>query len=409
MKILLATTAATLNGGGIGSYNMEFYNIFKDNAELHLLSTEDTSVPEGYTKFYALKDKLPKNFKEYKELVDEINNENYDIIFNSDSSELAIVAPFVNSPIVSVSHTFNNLPAIRAGYNHRYQSKIIALSKAGKRYLERKFNVKDTEKITYLYNFVHHDSISSTEEKQETKVLNIVYPGGAIPMKYPEMIAGAVNLLAKTDLDFNFYWYGNDVVPLKRVSIPKRIKDLVTNDKRVHMQGKVSRDESQRIIDSSNIFLLPSRAEGCPVSLMEAMCTGCIPIVGDGKHVCREILEDGNFGVIVKKGSSKELFNAIVDVIKHHDKYKLSYQRSLDYSNKRLSENVWRNSMLKIFSDALKDEKQIQEMTRSSFMLSKFGFEFYAMEKILEDRLLSLKVYIKFNFMYLKYKLYGVI
>ena len=228
-------------------------------------------------------------------------------------------------------------------------------------------------------------------------------------MKYPEMIAGAVNLLAKTDLDFNFYWYGNDVVPLKRVSIPKRIKDLVANDKRVHMQGKVSRDESQRIIDSSNIFLLPSRAEGCPVSLMEAMCTGCIPIVGDGKHVCREILEDGNFGVIVKKGSSKELFNAIVDVIKHHDKYKISYQRSLDYSNDRLSENVWRNSMLKIFTDALKDEKQIKEMTRSSFMLSKFGFEFYAMEKILEDRLLSLKVYIKFNFMYLKYKLYGVI
>ena len=133
MKILLATTAATLNGGGIGSYNMEFYNIFKDNAELHLLSTEDTSVPEGYTKFYALKDKLPKNFKEYKELVEEINNEHYDIIFNSDSSELAIIAPFVNSPIVSVSHTFNNLPAIRAGYNHRYQSRIIALSKAGKR------------------------------------------------------------------------------------------------------------------------------------------------------------------------------------------------------------------------------------------------------------------------------------
>ena len=65
--------------------------------------------------------------------------------------------------------------------------------------------------------------------------------------------------------------------------------------------------------------------------------------------------------------------------------------------------------MLKIFTDALKDEKQIKEMTRSSFMLSKFGFEFYAMEKILEDRLLSLKVYIKFNFMYLKYKLYGVI
>lgn len=409
MKILLATTAATLNGGGIGSYNVEFCNAFKETSELHLLTREPYKELDGYKHVFSLGINPLKRYQDYKSLIYRINNEKYDVIFNSDSSELAIIAPFLTAPIVTVSHTFNNLPAIRAGYNNEYLSSIIALSKAGKVYIENKFGITNKDKVTYLYNFVHHKKVNNTLEKEQHKVLNIIFPGGAIPMKYPEMVVGAANMLANTNLDFNFYWYGNDVVPLQRLSIPKRVADLVVKDNRIHIQGNVSREKSRQIIDSANIFILPSRAEGCPVSLMEAMCTGCIPIVGDGMHVCREILEDGGFGLIVKKGSSKSLYEAIVKIITNPENYKDSYKKSLNYSNEKLSERQWKINMVKIFEDASKKKKKTIPLTKVSLFKSKFSFDCLAHQKILEDRLLSLKVFIKFNLLFIKYKINGTI
>lgn len=409
MKILLATTAATLNGGGIGSYNTEFCNVFNDIADLHLLTTEKYSNHETYQKVFSIGLHPLKCYSDYLALVNTLNEENYDVIFNSDSPEIAVLAPFLRSPIITVSHTLNNVPAIRAGVNSKYVTKIIALSKAGKRYLEKRFSIHDENKVTYLYNFVHHEEVVSTEKKEKRRILNIVFPGGASPMKYVEMVIGAVNKLSKTSLEFNFYWYGNDILPLHRISLPKKVSDLIPKDDRVHLSGKVSRDESMRYIDSSNIFLLPSRAEGCPVSLMEALCTGCIPIVGSGKHVCREILEDGGFGIIVKKGSSSELYKAMAHVISNPNLYLESYRKTLQYSKENISEKVWKTRMLEIVNSVRSEEKKCIQLTKFSLFKSRLRYGIPASLKVLEDRWLSLRVYFKLNIMYIKYKLNGSI
>lgn len=409
MKILLATTAATLNGGGIGSYNVEFCDAFRECFVLHLLTREPFLEIDGYEKVFSLGLHPLRGYIDYKNLIDTINKEGYDVVFNSDSSVLAVIAPFLKVPIVSVSHTYNNLPAIRAGFNHRYIAKIIALSKAGKSYLESKFQIENSEKVIYLYNFVHHEKKSAPSNKETRKILNIVYPGGAIPMKSPDMVVEALNRLTRTDINFNFYWFGNDIVPLKKFSFPKTIADLISADKRIKILGKVSRMEARKIIDSANIFVLPSRAEGCPVSLMEAMCTGCIPIVGSGKHVCREILEDGDFGLIVEKNSSESLYRAFIEVLSTPSKYSDSYKKTLEYSNRRLSESMWRKKMIDIFVNASNSKKEYLPISRFALLKSKLLFSLLAQEKVLEDKCLSLKVFLRFNYMYIKNRINGII
>ena len=400
MKILLSTTAITLNGGGIASYNNELANTLHCGNEFDLLTTENIDSYKGFEHVYSLYRINLKSAKDYANLIVLFNNNHYDLIINSDSSVISVIAPFLKAPIVTVSHTFNNMPAIEAGYNSKYVQRIIALSVAGKGFLDSYFNIEDSKKVVSLYNFVQH-KVEFSDSKSTNKCLNIVFPGGASMMKYPEMILGAVNRLVKTDLNFKFFWLGNLRLPLAGLSLPKTIDQLAQKDKRVVFTGRIPRHEAQKIYDEANVFLLPSRAEGCPVSLVEAMCSGCIPIVGSAKHVCREILDDGEFGIVVKQGSSEELYNALVDVITNHDKYLYNYKKTYEYSMNKLSASVWRTRMIEIFTDALACQKQYIPFSKLSFYKSYYIFKYHERKLLLKDRILSLKGYFKFNFLYL--------
>lgn len=367
MKILLATTVISLNGGGIASCNYEIRNALNENNVFHALTNESSSLLEGYDKVYSVPELMLSGYESYQRLLSEINRESYDIIINSDSSPITILAPFIKSPILTISHTYNNMPAIEAGYNHKYVSKIVALSSAGETFLQKYFHIKNKSKLCYIYNFVRHKDICVFKQKANCEKLKIVFPGGASLMKYPEMVLGAVNKLIKTNLDFDFYWLGGLTLPLRKFSLPQTINQLAADDSRIHFTGKIPREEALRYIENANIFLLPSRAEGCPMTLVEAMCTGCIPIVGDAKHVCREILEDGQFGVIVKQGSSVDLYNAIIDIIKNHSNYIKNYQLTYEYSKANLSEDIWCKHMYKAIEEAIRVKKEYKVMSKFLF------------------------------------------
>lgn len=405
MKILLATTAFKLNGGGISSYNNEFFEIFKEQYVIHLLTAEDSELRRDIDKVYRVPLNETYNYSFYEGLIAQINLEKYDLIINSDSNFIAIVAPFLNSPILTISHSFNNLPTLRATYNHQYNSKMIALSHAGRKFMIDFFRIKDVEKVEMIYNFVKDDLTYEIENKQQREVLNIVYPGGATLMKFPEMVLLAVRLLVKTDLKFKFYWLGDTTLPLNRLSLPKTIDQLIPNDDRVIVTNKIPRDEAERIIANANVFILPSRAEGCPISLMEALRSGCIPVVGDAKHVCREILEDGKMGKIVKQGNHKSLYAAIKDIVENHHNYELEYTKSLEYSKKRLSPDLWKEHMLSTIEAVRQSSKKIKKLNKRNLYGSLSVYKLLAFYMGLKERWLSVKCYVKFNYYYLKIKL----
>lgn len=405
MKILLATTVFKLNGGGIASYNNELYDIFNNEHTIHLLTTDSSEVGTCVDNIFRISPNATWDYKYYVNLVGQLNSEQYDLIINSDSEFVAVVAPFLNAPIITISHSYNNLPTLRATYNHRYNSKMIALSHAGRKFMIDFFRIKNVGKIEMVYNFVKDDLSYNIKDKSERDELIIVYPGGASLMKYPEMVLLAVNLLVKTNLKFKFYWLGGTTLPLSKFSLPKTIEQLIPKDERVVVTNKVPRDEAERIISNANIFILPSRAEGCPVSLMEALRSGCIPIVGDAKHVCREILEDGKMGKIVKQGSHKDLYVAIKDLIENHSRNKGEYTKSLQYSMTVLAQTVWKEKMIRIIEYAVKSDKEVRPFKIKTLYKSLVGYKLLAFYIGFKERWLSVKCYVKFNYYYLKMKL----
>lgn len=71
-----------------------------------------------------------------------------------------------------------------------------------------------------------------------------------------------------------------------------------------HMRwvGSLPNDTVLDVFADSDVFVLPSSFEGLPVSLLEAMAQGCVPVVTASRSGVTEIVEDGVNGFIVPVG-----------------------------------------------------------------------------------------------------------
>ena len=67
-----------------------------------------------------------------------------------------------------------------------------------------------------------------------------------------------------------------------------------------------------------DIFLLPSLFEGLPVSLLEAMSFGLVPVVTDVGSI-NTVVKNGETGVIVEMRSSVQIAEAVESLVQNDD------------------------------------------------------------------------------------------
>ena len=61
------------------------------------------------------------------------------------------------------------------------------------------------------------------------------------------------------------------------------------------------------ILQTKSIFVLASRYEGCPNSLIEAMSQGCACLGSNGDGGIKEIITDGKNGLLAQNGNADDL------------------------------------------------------------------------------------------------------
>ena len=84
---------------------------------------------------------------------------------------------------------------------------------------------------------------------------------------------------------------------------------------RIRFLGTVYGEEKERVFAEADIFVLPSYAEGFPLSILEAMAAG-LPVVCTPVGAVPEVVEEGKNGVFVTPGRSEELAEAILSLVK---------------------------------------------------------------------------------------------
>lgn len=344
-------TSSSFGGGGITSYAHELIRCYNNAHQISVLIGDDSVSPitESNVKVYklSLEDISYQNALKAIDLI--TNTINPDVIINSHADLITLITPYLPEKIriISVSHSLKYVDANLAGFNSDYVDGIVALSEHAKEHLIKKFGIKDESKVHVIFNFVqdYPNAGIILRGKFNNELVNIVFAGGNIPVKSPDIAMAVVRKLQKTNLPFKLYWLGSRQASFSHYSLYDDIKQMIPEDERIVFTGKLPRDKAQEIILKANIYLFPSRREGCPMSLIEAMRVGTIPIVADYPHANIEIIEDGRNGFVIGHNDINGYVNRITDIIINHQKYSYIYNNCYEYFLHHLSYDQWKNKM----------------------------------------------------------------
>lgn len=119
---------------------------------------------------------------------------------------------------------------------------------------------------------------------------------------------------------------------------------------RVELTGLVTRREAERHIRNAHCLLLPSRGEGCPMTLIEGMRSGTIPLVSDCPSAMREIVKHGVSGFVSPQNSARSFFENIVKLGKSRILRQALMIGARTTYERELAANIWAERMLDVLS-----------------------------------------------------------
>lgn len=80
---------------------------------------------------------------------------------------------------------------------------------------------------------------------------------------------------------------------------------------RVHYRGALTNEETVACLAAHDVFVLPTRVEGLPVALLEAMGAGVVPVVSNILSGVPEVVTDGVTGLLPEVGDVEGFADAI--------------------------------------------------------------------------------------------------
>ncbi len=165
-------------------------------------------------------------------------------------------------------------------------------------------------------------AVPRTPRKRQGPGIQIVSMGRLVEQKGHDLLIEACSRLSPESDNWSLVIYGEG--PL-RDHLAGRAQHLGLAD-RVHFPGRA--DARLTVFEEADIFVLPSRYEGFPNALCEAMAAGLPVIAADCNFGPSEIVRDGVDGVLVPTGNPEELAKALQRLIGDPDERQRISQRA---------------------------------------------------------------------------------
>ncbi|TDT72446.1 glycosyltransferase involved in cell wall biosynthesis [Hypnocyclicus thermotrophus] len=155
------------------------------------------------------------------------------------------------------------------------------------------------------------------KEKKENDKINILCVGRIVPSKGQLLLVETVKKVIKKTKNFKVTFIGGG-------EYLKNLKEKVEKsnlENYIEILGPVNNDKVIKALESSDIFVLPSFAEGVPIVLMEAMSKKIITISTKINGI-PELIDDKKDGFLVEASNIDELSELLIEIIKNSDNYK---------------------------------------------------------------------------------------
>lgn len=351
MKILIGCSSTIDVGSGILSYCKSLtvkykemghtvslvYSESKDNSWIDENNIDSYSVnPDGNSKDEA------DNLFEY------VNSFQPDIVINNDNLYLQVIAPKIKVPFIFVLHLGAYSILALAKLNMDYVDKYIATTS------DMKFDLVSVgikpQNIAVVLNGLNNPLITSLPNKLDEK-LNIIFAGEPTRRKGVDKF---IRLVKENRFEnCIFHWTGGHRAMKYNDELNKK------NDVRIY--ERLDKCDFYDLMNSCDIFLMPSRDEGLPIALLEAMGFGLLPIVSNARGGMKEVVLHGRTGfvcnikdwteettIILKDINIESILNMKKEVLKYSNENNLTgkYAESLiDIASKNQFKKEYQDSI----------------------------------------------------------------
>lgn len=277
--------------GGIATWTSDFVSFLRTQ-ELDFDVLNNTPKKQnnksGKTKRFSFS-KIIFNFKIKKVLKDKIKGKHFDLVhINSSCSPLGIYRDYQlmkickkkHIPIILhchcniedqiKSHRFG-LHYLKAALN--YADAIFVLNKHSWSYVSS----LSTNKAFVIPNFISKLNILESREINKT-LTNICFVGHLLKDKgVNDLILAAASY---PNIMFNFVG-----------EVTNEVKLPTNKQENVRFLGSLPRKQVFTVLDSSDVFILPSKTEGFSIALLEAMSRG-LPVITTDVGANKEMIEE---------------------------------------------------------------------------------------------------------------------
>lgn len=330
MKILFYINA--LSGGGAERVLTTLLHHFSKDISLELCLATNTTIPFAYSLpnsiriinlYEGCNIKHNKTFNFFSYRIPYLVNirkiakrEHPDIIIvfmgNSISNvilmTLGLGIPIIGSEHTNVSRSFGRVFELKRKILYPFASAITVLTKYDYNLWSKKFS-----NIVRMPNPCDFKVINSVYKKDKRVIAvgrvsdweikgfdNLVRAWSKICHEVPEW---QLSIVGKYDIDSLSF-----------------LKKIQSENQGVNIEFLGFRNDVNRLLLESEIFVLSSRVEGLPMGLIEAMKSKCCCVSFDVKTGPNEIIKDGFSGLLVKDQDVNALAEKLLYVIKNENK-----------------------------------------------------------------------------------------
>ncbi|MDP4183033.1 MAG: glycosyltransferase family 4 protein [Bacillota bacterium] len=219
-------------------------------------------------------------------------------------------------------------------------NKVIILSESFKSYFSR--YVK-SEKLEVIYNPCPF--VAEQYTKRSNNKLKLLFVGRIWHDKGAYDLLEAIKLIDSKDLTVQLFGDGE----------VKKFTDLVKAeglDDIIKVNPWVSQKELLKLYDSSDLLVLPSYAEGLPMSVLEAMGRG-LPVIATVVGGIPEAVSDGQNGYLIKPGDTLDLKTKIEIFLNNPELCTQMGKKSLEIAKEKFSIPVIKKKLLLTYEELL--------------------------------------------------------